>query len=102
MADAKAVFLHVPRGVRAAVAAFVLFAAVHAPASAQTPAYPARPIRMLVGFPVGGGADVAARALAPRMSESLGQQIIVDNRPGAGSAIASEITVVQEAGIRAE
>jgi len=53
--------------------------------------YPTKPIRMLVGFPVGGGADVAARALAPRMSESLGQQIIVDNRPGAGSSIASEI-----------
>jgi tripartite-type tricarboxylate transporter receptor subunit TctC len=46
---------------------------------------------MLVGFPVGGGADVAARALAPRMSEGLGQQIIVDNRPGAGSSIASEL-----------
>jgi tripartite-type tricarboxylate transporter receptor subunit TctC len=58
-------------------------------ASAQT--YPTRPIRMLVGFPVGGGADLAARILTPRMSESLGQQIIVDNRPGAGSAIASEL-----------
>ena len=46
---------------------------------------------MLVGFPVGGGADVAARTLAPHMSELLGQQIIVDNRPGAGSAIASEM-----------
>ena len=54
--------------------------------------YPTKPIRLLVGFPVGGGADVAARVIGPRMSESLGQQIIVDNRPGAGSAIASEIT----------
>ena len=62
-----------------------------APASAQTAAYPTKPVRMLVGFPVGGGADVAARTLAPRMSEILGQQIIVDNRPGAGSSIASEI-----------
>ena len=53
--------------------------------------YPTKPIRMLVGFPVGGGADVAARVLGAPMSESLGQQIIVDNRPGAGSAIASEI-----------
>ena len=53
--------------------------------------YPTKPIRMLVGFPVGGGADVAARTLGPPMSESLGQQIVVDNRPGAGSAIASEI-----------
>jgi tripartite-type tricarboxylate transporter receptor subunit TctC len=54
--------------------------------------YPSKPIRMLVGFPVGGGADVAARVIGPRMSEILGQQIIVDNRPGAGSSIASEIT----------
>ena len=46
---------------------------------------------MLVGFPVSGGADLAARILAPYMSESLGQQIIVDTRPGSGSAIASEI-----------
>ena len=53
--------------------------------------YPSKPIRMLVGFPVGGGADVAARAIGPRMGEFLGQQIIVDNRPGAGSSIASEI-----------
>jgi tripartite-type tricarboxylate transporter receptor subunit TctC len=54
--------------------------------------YPTKPIRLLVGFPVGGGADVAARVIAPRMSERLGQQILVDNRPGAGSSIASEIT----------
>ena len=61
------------------------------PANAQSAAYPTKPIRLLVGFPPGGGADVAARVLGSRMSESLGQQIIVDNRPGAGSAIASEI-----------
>jgi tripartite-type tricarboxylate transporter receptor subunit TctC len=54
-------------------------------------AYPTKPIRLLVGFPVGGGADVAARTLGPRMSEGLGQAIVVDNRPGAGSAVASEI-----------
>ena len=80
------------------VSALLVSAAIIAPAGAQTAssgsaqAYPTKSIRLLVGFPVGGGADVAARILAPRMSESLGQQIIVDNRPGAGSAIASEIT----------
>src|SRR5262245_49790200 len=46
---------------------------------------------MLVGFPVGGGADLSARIIGARMSEGLGQQIVVDNRPGAGSAIASEM-----------
>ena len=60
-------------------------------ATAADAAYPTKPIRMLVGFPVGGGADVAARVLGPSLSDSLGQQIVVDNRPGAGSAIASEI-----------
>lgn len=77
------------------VFAFLALAVIAWPASAQSAsagAYPTRPIRMLVGFPVGGGADVAARILGPRMSEGLGQQIIVDNRPGAGSSIASEIT----------
>jgi tripartite-type tricarboxylate transporter receptor subunit TctC len=73
------------------VSALLGLGAAAALANAQTTAYPTKPIRMLVGFPVGGGADVAARVLGPRMSESLGQQIIVDNRPGAGSAIASEI-----------
>jgi tripartite-type tricarboxylate transporter receptor subunit TctC len=72
------------------LSAFLIVGIPAAPASAQS--YPTKPIRMLVGFPVGGGADVAARVLAPRMSEALGQQIIVDNRPGAGSSIASEIT----------
>jgi tripartite-type tricarboxylate transporter receptor subunit TctC len=77
---------------------FAIAGAVAAPLcarSAQHDAerdYPSKPIRLLVGFPVGGGADVAARVIAPRMSERLGQAIVVDNRPGAGSAIASEIT----------
>src|SRR5215831_4050813 len=87
---------------RTAVAVGCLLATLGAaamPASAQTTAasgvpvsaYPMKPIRMLVGFPGGGGADVVARILGPRLSEALGQQIIVDNRPGAGSAIASEL-----------
>jgi tripartite-type tricarboxylate transporter receptor subunit TctC len=76
----------------------VIAGAVAAPPCAQSAQravehdYPTKPIRLLVGFPVGGGADVAARVIAPRMSERLGQQIVVDNRPGAGSSIASEIT----------
>jgi tripartite-type tricarboxylate transporter receptor subunit TctC len=78
--------------VRCALACALLsLAAAIAPAAAQTGTYPTKPIRMLVGFPGGGGADVVARILGPRLSESLGQQIIVDNRPGAGSAIASEM-----------
>jgi tripartite-type tricarboxylate transporter receptor subunit TctC len=53
--------------------------------------YPARPIRILVPFPAGGGSDITARIIAERLSESLRQQIIVDNRPGAGGNVAGAI-----------
>jgi tripartite-type tricarboxylate transporter receptor subunit TctC len=61
-----------------------------APASAQD-RYPARPIRMVVGFSAGGGPDIVTRLIAPRLSAILGQQIVVDNRPGAGGSIAEDI-----------
>jgi tripartite-type tricarboxylate transporter receptor subunit TctC len=52
--------------------------------------YPARPVRLIVPFSPGGAADVPVRVLSQRMSETLGQQIIVDNRPGAGSTIGAD------------
>jgi tripartite-type tricarboxylate transporter receptor subunit TctC len=54
--------------------------------------WPERPVRMMVGFAPGGGTDATARAIAPKMGELLGQQIIVDNRPGATGNIATDIT----------
>ena len=51
--------------------------------------YPGKPVRMVVGFPPGGGTDVVARILAPRMSELLGQQIVIENRPGATGTMAA-------------
>ncbi len=56
---------------------------------AQT--YPARPIRLLVPFGAGSGTDVVARQLAPRLTENLGQTVVVENRPGAGGIVGSEM-----------
>jgi tripartite-type tricarboxylate transporter receptor subunit TctC len=56
---------------------------------AHAQSYPDKPIRMVVGFPPGGGTDVVARILAPRMSELLGQPIVIENRPGATGTVAA-------------
>jgi len=56
-------------------------------------AYPTRPVRIIVGFPAGGGTDIVARLIGQWLSERLGQQFIIENRPGAGSNIATEAVV---------
>jgi tripartite-type tricarboxylate transporter receptor subunit TctC len=61
------------------------------PAAALAQAWPAKPVRMIVPFPPGGNTDIIARIVAPRMGENLGQQIIIDNRGGAGSTIGTEL-----------
>ncbi|TPQ38242.1 Bug family tripartite tricarboxylate transporter substrate binding protein [Cupriavidus pinatubonensis] len=61
------------------------------PAQAQQPDYPNKPIRMIVGVAAGGGADFIARILAQEVGKSLGQAIVVENRPGAGGNIAAEL-----------
>lgn len=74
----------------------VAYAAVCVPvSSAQN--YPAKPIRVLVGFAPGGATDFTARALAPRLSELLGQPVIVENRPGASGSIATERVIASPA-----
>ena len=62
--------------------------------SAQVPAgYPSTPIRFMVGFPPGGTNDIVARALGQKMTESMGQTVVIENRGGANTAIASELFV---------
>jgi tripartite-type tricarboxylate transporter receptor subunit TctC len=66
-----------------------LLAACSLGAAAQ--GYPAKPIRLLIGFAPGGAADYVARAMSQSMSTALGQTVVVENRPGAGSSIAAEL-----------
>jgi tripartite-type tricarboxylate transporter receptor subunit TctC len=75
----------------AAVAAVVATTlALPAPSHAQ-PAYPVKPIRMIVNFPPGGGTDVTARLIQPWLAKELGQPIVIDNRGGAAGAVGAEI-----------
>src|SRR5258706_969385 len=70
--------------------AVICFAACSGAALAQAD-YPSRPIRLVVGFAAGGISDVLARAIAAKFSQLVGQQMIVDNKPGAGSTIAGDL-----------
>lgn len=65
-------------------------ASVAWPTRARAQGYPARTVRVLVGFSAGGGADAIARTLATRLGEQMGQSVVVENRPGASSTIAAE------------
>ncbi|MDP2707899.1 MAG: tripartite tricarboxylate transporter substrate-binding protein, partial [Burkholderiales bacterium] len=60
-------------------------------ASAPAQTYPVKPIRLIFGYTAGGAGDVGARLLAQKLSENLGQNVVVENRPGAGGAIADEL-----------
>jgi tripartite-type tricarboxylate transporter receptor subunit TctC len=75
------------------LAALVL---VLVPAYAQRAPYPDRPIRLIVPFPPGGGNDILARAVGQRLSQAMGQQVVVDNRGGAGGMLGGQIAATSD------
>jgi tripartite-type tricarboxylate transporter receptor subunit TctC len=73
---------------RVLVAAGLLFIV---PSAAVAQSYPSKPVRMVVPFPPGGGSDVLIRPMQPKLSELLGQPVVIDNRPGANANIGAEV-----------
>ena len=76
---------------RAALAAVLAVAVLAWPGPAPAQDYPNRPIRVIVGFPPGTSADITARVIGARIGQILGQQLVVENKPGAGSNIAADL-----------
>jgi tripartite-type tricarboxylate transporter receptor subunit TctC len=75
---------------------FLLLSLAAVAAGAHAQSYPAKPVRLVVPFPAGGATDVLARAIALHASEKLGQQIVIDNKPGAGGTIGSDLVAKAE------
>ncbi len=80
----RRIFLHLAAGAAALPAVW---------RAARADSYPSRPIHLIVGFPPGGGADIIARFIGQSLSERLGQPIVIENRPGAGTNLAVEAVV---------
>jgi len=75
------------------IALFAIGSMAALPVAAQAAKYPTKAIRMIVPFAPGGGTDIVGRVIAMKMSEMLGQSVIVDNRPGAGGTVGTETAV---------
>src|SRR6266540_5993220 len=82
---------------RAALAVLVLTAAATEPGWSQDPNYPNKPIRLIVGFAAGGGNDLFARLIGQKLGENIGQNVIIENKPGAGGRLAVDFVKNQPA-----
>ena len=76
---------------RSLVAGALALGVIAAPVASGQDAYPSKPIRMVLGFSAGGISDVLGRTLAAKISQSIGQQIVVENKPGAGGTVAADL-----------
>jgi tripartite-type tricarboxylate transporter receptor subunit TctC len=76
-------------------AAYLLLSAPAGVVSAAEPAFPVKPVRIVVPFPAGGSFDVTARLLAPRMQAGFGQNVVIENRPGGGTVVGTDYVVRQ-------
>jgi tripartite-type tricarboxylate transporter receptor subunit TctC len=83
--------LHLPRLSRVLLSVLLAPVVIAFGAQARAQAYPVKPVRVLVGFPPGAGVDITTRLFTPKLAEALGQQLVIDNRPGAAGNIAAEI-----------
>ena len=86
-----------PISLRTCLTFIVLFVGPFARPPAQAQSYPAKPVRIVVGVPPGGGTDILGRALARRLTDALGQQFVVENRPGAGTVIGADVVAKSSA-----
>jgi tripartite-type tricarboxylate transporter receptor subunit TctC len=81
------------RRIAIALLALGLFASAAPPSPASALDYPTRPVRFIVGYPAGGSTDIIARLIGQKLSERLGQQFVIENKPGAGNNIGTETVV---------